>query len=383
MTASLQIKNNKYYVVVQWKPEGGKRKQKWIGTKLTVDGNNKRKAEQMRLEILNEYREKIALNDNDMLFSDYLIKWLEETKTNISENTYFSYRQTITNSICPYFKERKIKLCDLRGYQIQGFYNAELNRGVSANTIHHYHANIHKALKHAVKTERLRVNPADKVDLPKKEKHIANFYNLEELKELLNKSKGTQLEPVINLAVWFGLRRGEIIGLKWEHIDFERKILIVAGTVTDKGASGSRIENLKYRASAKTISSIRSFALTDDMVNYFKTLRANQLRRQNQPNYNKQWVDFVCVRDNGDLVPLDYVTRAFPRFLKQNGLKPIKLHELRHSNISLLLESGASMKEVQEWAGHSTYQTTANIYAHLQAKNKAKLSNTISNLLSS
>lgn len=382
MTASIQIKANKYYIVVSWKPEGEKRKQKWIKTDLSIDGNNKRKAEQKRVEVLREYETKISLNANDMLFSDFLRRWLEDSKRNISENTYHSYRQTVNSSICPYFDERKIKLCDLKPYHIQDFYKKKMDEeGLSANTIWHYHANIHKALDYAVKTERIKTNPSDKIELPKKEKHIAEYYTTDELKILLDKAKGSSLETVIYLAVWFGLRRGEIIGLKWDYIDFDKKTLSVVGTVTDKGVSGSRIENLKYRVGAKTASSIRSFPLTDEMVKYFKSLREKQLINQKKFNYNTEWIEFVCVRDDGDLIPLDYVSRAFPRFLKNNGLKPIKLHELRHSNISLLIENGASMKEAQEWAGHSSYSTTANIYSHIQAKNKLKLTQTIQNLL--
>lgn len=382
MTASIQIKANKYYIVVSWKPEGEKRKQKWIKTDLSVDGNNKRKAEQKRVEVLREYETKISLNANDMLFSDFLRRWLEDSKRNISENTYHSYRQTVNSSICPYFDERKIKLCDLKPYHIQDFYKKKMDEeGLSANTIWHYHANIHKALDYAVKTERIKTNPSDRIELPKKEKHIAEYYTTDELKILMDKAKGSSLETVIYLAVWFGLRRGEIIGLKWDYIDFDAKTLSVIGTVTDKGTSGSRIENLKYRVGAKTASSIRSFPLTDEMVKYFKSLREKQLINQKKFNYNTEWIEFVCVRDDGDLIPLDYVSRAFPRFLKNNGLKPIKLHELRHSNISLLIENGASMKEAQEWAGHSSYSTTANIYSHIQAKNKIKLTQTIQNLL--
>lgn len=382
MTASIQVKANKYFIVVSWKPEGDKRKQKWVRTDLTVDGNNKRKVEQKRLEVLREYESKIFLTANDMLFSDFLRKWLEDTKRNISENTYFSYYQTVHKSICPYFDERRIKLCDLKPYHIQDFYNRKMDKeNLSANTICHYHANIHKALDYAVKTERIKENPSDKIMLPKKEKHIAKYYTIDELKVLLDKAKGSSLETVINLAVWFGLRRGEIIGLKWECIDLDKKYLSILGTVTDKGTSGSRIDNLKYRSRVKTASSMRTFPLTDEMVSYFKKLKEKQTENQKQANYNTKWIEFVCVRDNGDLIPLDYVSRAFPRFLSKNGLKLIKLHELRHSNISLLIENGASMKEAQEWAGHSSYSTTANIYSHIQAKSKERLSQTIQNLL--
>ena len=102
--------------------------------------------------------------------------------------------------------------------------------------------NVHKALTYAVKMEHLASNPADKVELPKKVRHTTNYYAAEELKMVLEKAKGTQIEPVVKLAAWFGLRRGEIIGLRWSSIDFNSNLLSITGTIKDKGASGSKIK---------------------------------------------------------------------------------------------------------------------------------------------
>lgn len=112
----------------------------------------------------------------------------------------------------------------------------------------------------------------------------------------------------------------------------------------------------------------------ETVIDYLRTIKKQQdENRAADKSYNHQWDDFVCVRKNGDLLPLEYVSRTFPTLCEQCGLKRLKLHELRHTNISLLLDAGASMKELQEWAGHSSYTTTANIYSHLQAKSKNKL----------
>lgn len=383
MTASTQIKNNKYYVVLSWKNYENKRVQKWVSTDLNVSGNNKRKIEQLRVKILAEWEEKISLNNIDILFSEYLKQWLEETKNSISENTYYSYKRTITGAICPYFAGLKIKLCDLKTYHIQNFYNYKMtNDGVSANTVHHYHANISKALKYAVKMERIKNNPASNVELPKKEKHIADYYSSDELKTLLKGVKNDDLEVVVLLAAWFGLRRGEIIGLKWDCVDFVNNTITIIGTVTDKGEGFSRIDNLQYKPTPKTSSSIRTFPMLKGCAEYLLELKKKQAERQKrQPNYNFKWKDFVCVRKNGDLIPLDYITRAFPKLCKKCGLRPIKLHELRHTNISLLVEQGENMKQIQEWAGHSSYSTTANIYAHIQAKSKLELTKTLESIL--
>ena len=256
-----------------------------------------------------------------------------------------------------------------------------MEEGVSANTISHYHANIHKALSYAVKMGRIKENPSDRVELPKQQKHISHSFSVSEQNVLIQAAKGTNLETVILLAAWFGLRRGEIVGLRWSSIDLINGTLSINGTVKDKGESGSKIRNLRFEETAKTSASIRSFPLTTSQIEYFQHLQAQQAINKTRLFYNHKWDDFVCVRDNGDLFPLEYISRAVPQLCEKCGLPRLKLHELRHTNISLLLESGTTMKELQEWAGHSSYSTTANIYSHLQAQSKIKMSEYLANIL--
>ena len=171
--------------------------------------------------------------------------------------------------------------------------------------------NVHKALAYAVKMEHLASNPADKVELPKKVRHTANYYTAEELKIVLEKAKGTQIEPVVKLAAWFGLRRGEIIGLRWSSIDFSNNLLSITGTIKDKSASSSKIKNMYYEPSAKTTASLRSFPMSDDVRSYLLRLRAQQAIYKLSAYYNHTWDDFVCVRPNGYLIPPEYVIKKF------------------------------------------------------------------------
>lgn len=383
VTANISHKKDVYYIIVSYYSIDGKRKQKWIKTDLSVSGNNKRKIEQKRLEILQNWQDKLKFSENEILFADYMQQWLEIIKNNVRPTTFYGYKQVVNYAIDPYFRKRKITLYELKPYHIQDFYTYKMdNDKISANTILHYHANIHKALAYAVKTERIPTNPADRVELPKKQKHIANYYTEDELNTLLKKSKGHQLETVIRLAVWFGLRRGEIIGMRWSSIDFDNKTIAVTGTIKDRGGKGTEVGKLYFESTAKNSSSLRSFPMSNSMITYLQELKENQDKRKYTiKRYNHAWDDFLCVKNNGDLISLDLVSYAFPKFCKQCGLKPIKLHELRHSNITVLLEKGASMKELQEWAGHSSYNTTANIYSHIQTESKSKLTNIIENVL--
>ena len=381
VTATVTTKGEKYYVIVTYYVDG-KRKQKWESTGLSVSGNNKRKAEAKRKALIKEYESRPAQVEHQLLFHDFMKQWLEKIKSSISSSTYHEYRKIVNNGIVPYFEQKKISLHDLKPYHIQEFYDFKMQTDrVSASTVHHYHANIHKALAYAVKMERIAANPADKVELPKKNKHTANYYTAEELKLVLDKAKGTQIEPVVRLAAWYGLRRGEVIGLRWSSIDFTTNLLSVTGTVKDKGSSGSKIKNMYYEPTAKTASSLRSFPMSEEVRAYLLRLKAQQATQKLVAGYNHAWDDFVCVRPNGDLIPPEYVTRAFPKLCEECGLRRLKLHELRHTNISLLLAEGASMKELQEWAGHSNYATTANTYSHVQAQSKNRLMDTIGTLL--
>jgi integrase len=254
--------------------------------------------------------------------------------------------------------------------------------GVTGNTIHHYHANIHKALKQAYQTELIKDNPASKVIMPKKERFESEFLTSEEMNILLEAVVGEKIETPVILAAWFGLRRGEALGVRWQDVDFSSMTLYIKGVITDKG-EGSRMENLKYRNGTKTPSGTRSFPLPPEVAEYLKVLKQRQADRRLLlgNSYNQAWTDFVCVDVTGDLIKPEYLSRAFPAFLEKHGLKKIRLHELRDSNASLLLDSGVDMKMLQQWLGHAHYSTTADCYAHHRPDSKRKLSGILSEKL--
>ena len=130
----------------------------------------------------------------------------------------------VNKVVVPYFRERKITLQELSAKHIQDFYLSELER-VSASSVIHYHANIHKALKYAVKLDLISTNPADKIERPKKERFMASFYDADEVNRLFEISKGTKLEIPILFGAFYGMRRSEALGMKWDAIDFERNTI--------------------------------------------------------------------------------------------------------------------------------------------------------------
>ena len=371
MTATIQEKGGNWYAVIQWYNSEGKQIKKWRATGFPVKGNHKREAMQRAEEIKREFEHKAALKDSDMLFSDWMLEWLELTRHSIKQSTYFTYKRQIKNCVVPYFKERRIKLCELKPEDIQLFYNHKIEEDhVKPVTVQRYHANIHKALDYAVKTGRINRNPADDTSKPKADKFISDYYTEAEMKRLLANIKGSPIETPVYLAAWFGLRRGECIGLRWSSIDFDAMTLTVNGVIKDKGQEGTRNRGLYFDPMPKTKDSIRTVSISPVAANYLKALKAAQEDRKHTEGYNHKWDGFVCVRENGDLTPLEQVSRAFPKLCKKCGLRPIRFHELRHSNISLFLSHGMDLKEIQQHAGHSDIRMTMNQYGHMQPVNK-------------
>ena len=355
----LQEKKGLYYMVLSYKDKSGKRISKWLPTGLPVKGNKKRA----------EFLAGEAAIDRDMPFSSYLVQWMEIARSTLKPNTAAGYASMIQKPIAPYFQQRGITLGGLQAVDIQMFYTDQLKR-VSANTVIHYHAIIHRALKYAVKTDLIDVNPADKVERPRKDRFTASFYDGNEVNRLFQAARGTPLELPVMLAAFYGLRRSEVVGLKWDAIDFENKTIAIRHTVTACTEKGRRIE--VAADTTKTASSRRTLPL----VPAFQTKLA-ALKEQQEKNrilcgrsYCTDYLGYVLVDAMGNRLKLSYISTAFPVLLKRNGLRPIRFHDLRHSCASLLLKNGVPMKQIQEWLGHSDFSTTANIYAHLDAGSK-------------
>lgn len=372
----LQEKNGMFYVVLNYRDENGKRKTPWISTNLPVKGNKKR-AENFMLDVRRNFvppnvqriEEREAMQKGDILFTDFLLKWLRVAKSTVKLTTYASYEMMATKIIIPYFQILNIKLKELTTEDIQDFYSAQLER-VSANTVIHYHAVIHRALKYAVKIKTIQSNPAVNVERPRKEKFIGSFYDKKEINALFDIIQGHPLEVAIKLAAFYGLRREEIIGLKWTAIDFENNTLTIQHTVTECNLDGKHIEVASD--TAKTDSSLRTMPL---VTNFRAMLLAKKEKQEHYRklcgrSYCKEYLDYIFVNEMGERWKPSYLSDGFKRILEQNDLRRIRFHDLRHTCASLLLANNVPMKKIQEWLGHSDFSTTANIYAHLDYQSK-------------
>lgn len=421
--AYIREKKGLYYVSIVYVNSAGKRKDKSFPTKLPVKGN-KKKAELMAKEILENFEipvvdlylqdasaigdgkeikkkrnivlpkeliEQVSLSDltkeqvSGMLFADYLEKYLPIVKKRgIEETTYSSYAGNVKNPIGPHFRNKNITLGKLTSKDIQDFYDIQLER-VTANTVIHYHAIIRLALCYARKMGYIKENPIEEVEKPEKNRFVGSFYQSSELNKIIELTRDTKLEFAVIFGGFYGLRRSEIVGLRWSAIDFENNVFYVNHTVTTPQVDGKKKIIAKDRA--KTKSSIRALPLDESVkARLIEHKRKQEMyHKKFKRSYSKEWLDYIMVDELGGLILPDYITSAFSNLLKANGLRHIRFHDLRHTCASLLLnkgkQNGVTLKDIQVWLGHSDFSTTANIYSHLDANSKISSLDTLSGVV--
>jgi len=370
MTATLQIKKNRpnYYILIRYRDEvTGKERQKWETTDISVKGNNKRKAEARLKEVLTEYEQGKVDIGKGVMFTVFIMEWLEILRPSIEAVTYDTYKLIIYNQIIPFYEPMKLKLKEVTPLHIQKYVNFKL-KSVSPNTVRKHLWNLSKCFDSAIKQKLIVFNPVKGIDMPKKIKYTgAKYYNEQQIDELLEVVKGDILEGFILFAVFYGMRRSEVLGLKWSAINFGNKTFDVKHTVV-------RVDKVLHKKdSTKTNSSYRSLPMPDIIIDMLQELKAKQEQyRLLQPN---DYVDegYVFTREDGQLIPPNYVTKHFKDILAKNDLPIIRLHDLRHSTASYLLYLGFNMKEIQMWLGHGDIGTTMNLYAKLDMEAKRNI----------
>lgn len=217
----------------------------------------------------------------------------------------------------------------------------------------------------------IKVNPMERIKVPKfkKEKKPIQFYNKDELKLFLDCAKeeeDSKWYVIYRLLAFSGMRKGELLGLQWKKINFQDNIIQIDQTLTRGQNNTLIIQPTKTSAGTRTIS------MDSTTMNILKEWRTQQrldfLKLGMNTNKPNQYV-FTSYKDNS-LIQHSNLTNVINRIIKKHDLKRITVHQLRHSHCSLLFESGATIKEVQERLGHSSYEVTLNIYTHVTEEKK-------------
>lgn len=317
-----------------------------VNQKIQIENTGDAAVVNVKSVISTEAAEDMSLDDFSkdqvqfLLFSDYLKKYVPLTlkrKKKIETTTYSAYVGNINNPIAPYFKEKGITLCELTAEDIQDFYDVQLER-VTANTVIHYHAIIRLALCYARKMGYIKENPIEEVDKPEKNQFVGKFYNSSELSEVIRLTKNTKLELPVIFGGFYGLRRSEIVGLRWSAIDFDNNVFYVNHTVTTPNIDGKKTIIAKDRA--KTKSSLRALPLNTDLKDRLLEIKKQQemYQKKFKRSYDRNWLDYVMVDELGGLILPDYITPAWKRLLEKNNMRVIRFHDLRHPYVKLKLK---------------------------------------------
>ena len=376
VTGSIQVNKGKQYIVLNIPDPIKKRKQKWILTGFEA-GKHKREANALLYETIAAYQEILdnTTPGSQMLFSECVKLALEEKKKNCRDVTYEGYNSYAVNHVIPFFEERGTRLGDMSCRDIQAFVDYETGR-VKGNSIKHYCAVISEACKYAVRNGYIKISPYQEIVLPKDEPLVQKYYNNEQLQEFLNAIKDEDLYYLIYATAYFGLRRSEVLGLKWDSVDFDRKSLVIKHTVV-KFKDTYKVDN------TKNPSSNREYPLSEEWVEIFKTLKETE--DKNRELFGDTYVenDYIFKWRDGKEYRPDFISRKFTQLTKKYGFDELNFHGLRHSCASMLLNNGANLKETQVWLGHKDYQTTADIYGHIYESTKKNTANIITSALNS
>ncbi|MEK4209281.1 MULTISPECIES: tyrosine-type recombinase/integrase [Paenibacillus] len=381
MKGSLRKRNKYWYIIVEMKDESGKRKPKWINTKC----EKKSDAEKFLRETLTKMdNNSFVLPQRKLKFTEFMLDWLHNViKSEVEETTWEGYEMIVTKHIIPYFKSKNdLLLQELQPMHLQKYYETKYQddsstgkKGLSAKTLRRHHANIRSALKFGVRMNLIPFNPADRIVLPKQEKFDASYYTVEQLEKLFEVCLGTPIESAVYLAAHYGLRRSEVLGLKWDCINFEEKTISIKEV---RVKYGKEVVVKK----PKSESSQRILPLMEKLEDYL--LHLKKQRKKNKLLYGKDYIDsgLVCCWPDGSPMKTEYLNHKFKAILAKNGLPHIRFHDLRHSTASYLIKNGVSLKEIQVWLGHSTISITANTYTHIDMETKKDTAQKINDIFS-
>ncbi len=296
-----------------------------------------------------------------MKVSDGLESWLAHVEQHVARKTFQEYRKIIRNYLIPTLG--KHRLDGLKASHIQSYYDNAKGTGkkkgvrLSPQTVKHHHRVLKQALQYLVDMELMVKNPAQTVRPPKVQSYDAETLSPEEIASLLNSCRDSSYYIPILIAICTGFRRGEVLGLKWEDVDFERKTISVERSLEETKEFGLGLKTPKTKSSRRVI------PVGDYLLSELSRHRASQeeLKEEYEEVYEDQGL--ICANPTGGFTKPGTLSKAFHKIVIAAGVKPIRYHDLRHSHLTALVP-WVPMRLLMDRAGHSTFNTTANTYTH-------------------
>ncbi len=303
----------------------------------------------------------------------YLEEWLGSIKSSLKKNTWIQYSQNIRLHITPHLG--KIKLKDLRPDQIQSLYNLKQKNGIGAATIRISHAILHKSFNQAVKWGLMGRNPADAVTRPREKKIEMSVLNLEQAQSLLSFLADSRFEALYYLALTTGLREGELLGLKWNDLDWVSSRLQIQRQLQRIPHEGLHLVEPKSKAGRRAIT--LGYAAVEKLRGH------NELQQKERLFAGERWQENNLIFPSTIGTPMEprNLIRFHDETLAKVGLPPIRFHDLRHTAATLMLQQGTNPKIVQERLGHASIQLTMDTYSHVLPDMQNEIANRLDALL--
>ena len=374
----IRKRGENYQIIIEFPPDAktGKRNRKY----KTLKNMNKKQAEKALRELIREYETNTHIEETTLTVGEWIDEWYKTFKEpTISQSTRRGYDTNI----------RLIKASDIAEKTLQGINTIDIQawineiqqrspltgKKISAKTVKNIYNVLNPAMKRAEDLELIRKNPCRGVSLPKCAKYEAEVYDDTEIQKLLEACKGTELELPITLAVTLGLRRGELLALRWENVDLDNMSIKICENMieVDKETSPDRF----IIKEPKSASGIRTIKITNILANLLKKQKVKCLENKLAIGDKYCNVDYVVCKEDGKNYLPNTFDKMFKRLLKNNGLKDIRLHDLRHTNATLMLKNGISAKEAQLRLGHADVSVTLGTYSHVLSSMEETTANKI------
>lgn len=360
MRGSVRKRGNKWAVIIYLgRDKTGKKKQKWYS-----GYTSKKEADDALADILQDVKKDRIVDHNKLTAKAFFDMWVKDhAEPNLTPSTSDKYRSAAASAAASFGSMAMQKVTP---YHIQKWVNEMNESSVSKSTVQTYYNAIKASFNKAISWRIISLSPFRDITRPKVKRQAMRTLTANEVAHLLAAAEGHPMYLVILLAASCGLRRGEILGLKWGRIDLNAQVLQVVESYTEstKGL---------HLAEPKTESSRRSVNFSDTV----KKALLEQKARQMEIITSAPIVDITTLTDNklkdihvctwDDLQPLrpSYATNKFSKLLKEANLPSIRFHDLRHTHATLLLQAGAHPKVVQERLGHSNISITLDTYSHV------------------
>jgi len=320
---------------------------------------------------------------HQVTYNDWVDSWLKITiKNSIKQTTWLLYESLIRNHIKPEFEG--IKLVNLKTANIKNLYNKKLEVGLSPQTIRHMHKIIKQSIEQAIAENLLTKDISKPVKLPRLEKKEMKTLTKDQAENLLKIARTHKyyhrLYPAYLLELFSGLRRGELLGLRWCDIDFDRSVIKIFQQLVRVG-SAHEIQDLKTESSQNRVIAVPA-NITKALKEY-QSMRKFQLKALDYSDIRikqhfKDGLVFVTTNREGtditNIQPKNFI-RNFKSLLKNAGLDNMRFHDLRHSFAVLSLQAGVDIKTLQNDLGHGTIETTLNDYGHVNIEMKKDAAN--------